>query len=249
MSMFAVVGAKVLSQTPRDLLAERVREEKAAVDAFSDAVPFVNSIVADISKLQRGLRNVESFLQTASRTEKQSNKTAQAASKKSDGAKPAANATDAKKTNATDAKKAPDAKKALLAKSAANAEAFSTQKALESMKGMGVAQMPAMLGLMKGMYANWKDKISAANKKEQEQKASFEAEITNLENKKRNYKGDVNATKMYDNMENYWKKQRNLAHRQYHTSLKLMHAGMEKMKVMIGAMGDAGMEKMKVMIG
>lgn len=233
----SVVAAQALSQAPRDLFSERVLEEKAAVKAFSDAVPFVNGIVSDISKLMRSVRNVESFLQTASQTTKQVNKTtaAKVASKTVGSVKPAANVTvDAKKTqNAT------DSKKALLAKSTSNAQAFSTQNALESMKGMGVAQMPAMLGLMKGMYANWKDKISMANKKEQDQKKSFEAEIARLEEKKRGYKGDVNATKMYDNMENYWKKQRNLAHRQYHTSLKLMHAGMEKMKVMIGAMGDA----------
>merc|ERR550514_2362978 len=96
-----------------------------------------------------------------------------------------------------------------------------------------------MLGLLKGMYASWKSKISAANKNEEVEKHKFEVEEASVERKKKLFKGDQNATKTYEGIENYWKKQRALSHKQYHTSLKLMHSGMEKFKTMIGAMQGA----------
>lgn len=241
------VAEAVRSATPKDYLTEAAQEEKLAISAFSDAVPFVEGIVADISRLQRGLRKAESFIQLVSQpATKTTNKTLSAKSLASPNTtefdrmewqkiqKEAEN-----KTAALEPPTAAGQKKALLAKGAANKERFDTQKALEAAKSMGAAQMPAMLGLMKGMYATWKDKISAANKKEEQQKKKLEVEIARLEEKKRNNRNDANATKWYDSMERYWKKQRALSHQQYHTSLKMMHAGMEKMKTMIGVMGDA----------
>merc|ERR1719262_741218 len=89
------------------------------------------------------------------------------------------------------------------------------------------------------MYDTWKDKIGEANKREQEQKKEFDEQISGLEAKKAKYKNDANATKTYDTIEKYWKKQRSISHRQYHTSLKIMHAGMVKFKAVQGAMQDA----------
>merc|ERR1719311_673985 len=112
-------------------------------------------------------------------------------------------------------------------KKAAEKPKFDPTAAVAQMDKMGPEQMPAMLGLLKGMYSSWKDKIGTANKREKEEK------------KKLKYKGDANATKTYDNIEKYWKRQRDIAHRQYHTVLKLAHAGMEKFKTVMGAMQAA----------
>jgi len=116
---------------------------------------------------------------------------------------------------------------------------FDAQAAVAQMDKMGPAQMPAMLGLLKGMYANWKDKIGTANKREKDEKKDYDEEIKNLEAKKKKFKDDVNATKTYDGIEKYWKRQRSIAHRQYHTVLKLAHGGMEKFKTVMKAMQAA----------
>jgi len=116
---------------------------------------------------------------------------------------------------------------------------FDEQAAVVAMDKMGPAQMPAMLGLLKGMYASWKDKIGTANKREKDEKRDFDAEIKNLEEKKKKFKDDVNATKTYDGIEKYWKRQRSLAHRQYHNVLKIAHGGMEKFKTVMHAMQSA----------
>merc|ERR1719265_131488 len=116
---------------------------------------------------------------------------------------------------------------------------FDPQAAVAQMDKMGPAQMPAMLGLLKGMYSSWKEKIGTANKREKDEKRDFDAEIKNLEAKKKKFKGDENATKTYDGIEKYWKRQREIAHRQYHTVLKIAHAGMQKFKTVMGAMQQA----------
>merc|ERR1719335_793833 len=89
------------------------------------------------------------------------------------------------------------------------------------------------------MYASWKDKIGSANKREKDEKASFDDEIKNLEAKKKKFAGDANATKTYDGIEKYWRRQRQIAHRQYHTVLKIAHGGMEKFKSVMHAMQAA----------
>merc|ERR1719271_354300 len=100
-------------------------------------------------------------------------------------------------------------------------------------------QMPAMLGLLSGMYDSWKDKIGEANKHEQEQKKAYEKTIKDLEAKKAAYKDSKDAQATYDRIEKYWKRQRSIAHRQYHTALKIMHSGMQKFKAVSGAMSNA----------
>jgi hypothetical protein len=116
---------------------------------------------------------------------------------------------------------------------------FDPTEAVKQMDKMGPAQMPAMLGLLKGMYASWKEKIGTANRREKDEKKDFDEEIKNLEAKKKRFKDDVNATKTYDGIEKYWKRQRDIAHRQYHTVLKLAHGGMEKFKTVMHAMQSA----------
>jgi len=124
-------------------------------------------------------------------------------------------------------------------KKAAQKPKFNPEDAVAQMDKMGPEQMPAMLGLLKGMYGSWKDKIGTANKREKEEKKDFDAEIKNLEEKKKRFKGDANATKTYDNIEKYWRRQRSIAHRQYHTVLKIAHGGMEKFKSVMHAMQAA----------
>jgi hypothetical protein len=124
-------------------------------------------------------------------------------------------------------------------KKAAEKPKFDPQAAVAQMDQMGPKDMPVMLGLLKGMYGSWKDKIGTANKREKEEKKDFDEEIKNLEAKKRKFKDDANATKTYDNIEKYWKRQRSIAHRQYHTVLKIAHGGMEKFKSVMKAMQSA----------
>jgi len=118
-------------------------------------------------------------------------------------------------------------------------KAFDAEAAVKQMDKLGPAQMPAMLGLLKGMYSSWKDKIGSANKREKDEKKDFSSEIADLELKKRKYKDDANATKTYDGIEKYWKRQREIAHRQYHTVLKIAHGGMDKFKTVMSAMEGA----------
>merc|ERR1719162_1851725 len=110
---------------------------------------------------------------------------------------------------------------------------------LTATKGSMSMQGPAMLGLLTGMYDSWKEKIGEANKKERAQKKVFDTTIGDLEKKKAMYKGNKDATDTYDRIEKYWKRQRSIAHRQYHTALKIMHSGMQKFKAVSTAMGNA----------
>jgi len=96
-----------------------------------------------------------------------------------------------------------------------------------------------MLGLLDGMYENWKEKIGEANKKEHEQKVSFDKTIADLEVKKAKSKDSKDGAETYDRIEKYWKRQRAISHRQYHTALKIMHSGMQKFKSVSSAMKNA----------
>eukprot|EP00746_Dinoflagellata_sp_MGD_P002193 gnl/MRDRNA2_/MRDRNA2_104238_c0_seq1.p1 gnl/MRDRNA2_/MRDRNA2_104238_c0~~gnl/MRDRNA2_/MRDRNA2_104238_c0_seq1.p1 ORF type:complete len:276 (-),score=61.46 gnl/MRDRNA2_/MRDRNA2_104238_c0_seq1:74-901(-) len=115
---------------------------------------------------------------------------------------------------------------------------------MDSLNQMGSAQLPAMLGLLTEMYSGWKEKIGVANKREKEEKTEFDTTIRDLELKKKRSKTgdakfDANSTKTYDKIEKYWRLQRKIAHRQYHTVLKLAHAGMAKFKTVMNAMHGA----------
>lgn len=206
-----------------------------------------DGLVADVARLRQALRPAESLLQLGTApASKQGTRTSGKASAQSKtgivkrlamsaskGARKSAQASAQSTTGA--------------GKSAVHVEAghtagkggFDAQTALKEMGTMGPAQMKPMLGLLKGMYADWKEKISAQNKKEQDAKKEYAATLKDLEAKKAKVKNDVNGTAMYDRIEKYWKRQREISHRQYHTALKLMHSGMSKMKTMIGAYQDA----------
>jgi len=117
-------------------------------------------------------------------------------------------------------------------------QALSSADVLKKMSNLGPKQLPAMAILMKGMYESWKEKIGDANRHEQQQKKAFEATIAELEVKRKAFAG-TKGEETYKKLENYWKKERELGHKQYHTSLKIMHAGMMKFKSVIGACDDA----------
>lgn len=111
--------------------------------------------------------------------------------------------------------------------------------AVQEMAKLKPNQMAPMLGLLTGMYDSWKDKIGEANKHEAEQKKEYEKTIAGLEKKKAQYKDNKDAQATYDRIEKYWKRQRSIAHRQYHTALKIMHSGMQKFKAVSQAMDHA----------
>lgn len=115
------------------------------------------------------------------------------------------------------------------------------QAAVKQMAALSnqAGSMPAMAGLLEGMYDTWKEKIGTANKREKEQKKAFDATMKEIELKKAKAKANGADTKTYDNIEKYWKRQREIAHRQYHTALKIMHSGMEKFKGVKAAMDNA----------
>jgi len=111
--------------------------------------------------------------------------------------------------------------------------------AVKEMNKLKPGQMAPMLGLLTGMYDSWKEKIGEANTHEQEQKKAYDTTIKDLEGKKAQFKGSKDAQDTYDRIEKYWKRQRSISHRQYHTALKIMHSGMQKFKAVSGAMSDA----------
>merc|ERR1719436_1739318 len=97
--------------------------------------------------------------------------------------------------------------------------------------------MPAMIVLINGLYASYKEKIAACNRREKDQKREYDATIREMEMKKQLH--DASAAETYNNIEKYWTRQRAISHRQYHTALKIMHAGMQKFKSVAAAMADA----------
>jgi len=129
--------------------------------------------------------------------------------------------------------------KLTLAKAGAKKRPLDFQVAAAKMSTLGSAQMPAMLGLVRGMYDSWKEKIGVANKAEKAAKKTFEKTIADLEQTKKKAGANVECLKTYNNIENYWKRQRSISHRQYHTALKIMHAGMDKFKMVGNAMESA----------
>mmetsp|Transcript_73342 Transcript_73342/g.159054 ORF Transcript_73342/g.159054 Transcript_73342/m.159054 type:complete len:242 (+) Transcript_73342:64-789(+) len=110
---------------------------------------------------------------------------------------------------------------------------------LQKMNALGKGHMPEMTVLLKGMYDSWKEKIGEANKHEEGQKLAYEQNLKELEAKKALVKGDKAALATYDKIEQYWKRQRAISHRQFHTALKIMHSGMQKFKGVSGAMESA----------
>jgi len=124
-------------------------------------------------------------------------------------------------------------------KTAPHKKGMDATTAVKEMNKLKPGQMAPMLGLLTGMYDSWKEKIGEANKHEQEQKKAYDTTIKDLEGKKAQFKGSKDAQDTYDRIEKYWKRQRSISHRQYHTALKIMHSGMQKFNAVSGAMSDA----------
>jgi hypothetical protein len=194
--------------------------EESARSIFADAGNLLHGLEIDLAKVaqQLHLSSAASLVQLDSTLD----------------STPVKAAASAKKESATPVKTAASAKTESHKKRGIDATT-----AVKEMAGMKPDQMPAMLGLLTGMYDSWKDKISEANKKEKEQKESYEKTVADLEAKKAQFKGDAEAIATYDRIENYWKRQRSISHRQYHTALKIMHSGMSKFKSVSEAMSNA----------
>jgi len=200
----------------------RVSEEREAADASTEAAVFLGNTLGDVAKLRKALLWAgEAFVQLDSKL-----------------------ALAAKNQTAPASMTAPkpSQKKTVLSKG--KAAVASDKKAVDLVKQeMEKLQMPSTLGLVKSMYNSWKGKIAEANKYEQAGKAKFEKKIEELEARKRKEKGNKHALAESEQVEKYIKKQRELAKRQYHTTLKMMHGGMEKFKTVIAATDDAAAGK------
>lgn len=123
------------------------------------------------------------------------------------------------------------------------AKMLEAKEAMEQMTHLGPAQLPAMAGLLEGMYQTWKEKIGQVNRREQEQKRAFESAIRELEAKKAAAGGTASAVDTYERIEKYWRRQRDISHHQYHTALKIMHSGMAQFKSVEEAMRSAAAGK------
>merc|ERR1719352_202837 len=92
----------------------------------------------------------------------------------------------------------PPAKATAAAAPHAHGTGLDSATVLKKMSGMKPEQMPAMLGLMTGMYDSWKDKIGEANKKEHDQKEAYEKTIADLEKKKKQFSDSKDAMATYN---------------------------------------------------
>jgi len=109
-----------------------------------------------------------------------------------------------------------------------------------------VADLVPALAMLKGLYEDGKDRISHLNAREKKSKLRFDAKkndhdarIASIEGRFKNHTLSLefctNETRDETRMFNYWQRVRERQHRQFHTSLKIQHATMEKEKMMIDA--------------
>jgi len=143
-------------------------------------------------------------------------------------------------------KAAPVAKVAQV-KSAAAVKPAPVPKALvhlPKMKLQGAAALAPMLGMMKSLYDDSKERISQQNAREAKSKkwfASKEAEhnakLAQIEGNFKNHtlseEFRTNETRDENRYFNYWSRCRERQHRQFHTNLKIQHGMMMKAKKMI----------------
>lgn len=101
-----------------------------------------------------------------------------------------------------------------------------------------MAQLPAMTGVMEAMEKDWKKKISVANREEKDEKKKFAATVKALDAKAKTWDPKLGKND-YTMIENYFKRQRALAHKQYHNLLKIAHAGIERFQSTLRAMKEA----------
>merc|ERR1719158_2524616 len=116
---------------------------------------------------------------------------------------------------------------------------------MTSMKGIkGVAALVPMLGMLKGLYQDSKDRITQQNTREEkskkwfaEKEAEHKAKLEQIEGKFKNHtlseEFRTNETRDENRYFNYWSRCRERQHRQFHTNLKIRHAMMMNTKKMI----------------
>jgi len=109
-----------------------------------------------------------------------------------------------------------------------------------------VADLVPALAMLKGLYEDGKDRIVHLNAREKQSKFRFDAKkadhesrINEIEARFKNHtlplEYHTNETRDENRMFNYWQRVRERQHRQFHTSLKIQHATMEKEKMTIDA--------------
>jgi hypothetical protein len=107
-----------------------------------------------------------------------------------------------------------------------------------------VADLVPALAMLKGLYEDGKDRIAKLNAREKKYKQQFadkEAEhnrrMVRIESRFKNHtlsaEFRTNETRDENRMWNYWQRVRERQHRQFHTSLKIQHGTMERVKTMM----------------
>merc|ERR1719359_1602673 len=111
-------------------------------------------------------------------------------------------------------------------------------------KAKSAAMLVPMLGMLKGLYQDAKDRISQQNAREEKSKkwfagkeAEHKAKLAKIEGRFKNgtlsEEFHTNETRDETRYFNYWSRCRERQHRQFHTNLKIQHAMMMKTKKMI----------------
>jgi hypothetical protein len=135
------------------------------------------------------------------------------------------------------------------------AEPTTAESIMSKLKGgeksaIGQAALRPMLEMLKGLYEDQKKRITELNKREEaskkrfeKQEADYKANQVKIDKRFKDHKVSEgfyhNETHDNEHAFDYWKRCRERNHRQFHTSLKLTHATMEKEKAMIKAYEEA----------
>jgi len=106
------------------------------------------------------------------------------------------------------------------------------------------ADLAPTLAMLKGLYEDGKERIGTLNAHEQDAKRQFEEKqalhqkrLNEIEARFKNHTLDAdfraNETRDENRLWSYWDHVREHQHRQFHTSLKIQHATLQKVKTMI----------------
>eukprot|EP00429_Kryptoperidinium_foliaceum_P135437 CAMPEP_0176273418 /NCGR_PEP_ID=MMETSP0121_2-20121125/46210_1 /TAXON_ID=160619 /ORGANISM="Kryptoperidinium foliaceum, Strain CCMP 1326" /LENGTH=275 /DNA_ID=CAMNT_0017613603 /DNA_START=69 /DNA_END=896 /DNA_ORIENTATION=+ len=106
------------------------------------------------------------------------------------------------------------------------------------------ADLVPALAMLKGLYEDGKERIVKLNAREKESKTKFEAKLadhnkrmlaidTSFKNSSLSAEFHANETHDENRLWSYWERVRERQHRQFHTSLKIQHGTLEKVKQMI----------------
>lgn len=107
-----------------------------------------------------------------------------------------------------------------------------------------VSDLVPALAMLKSLYEDGKERIAALNAREKkykfqyaEKQARHNATLARIETRFKNHtlsaEFRANETRDENRLWSYWEKCRERQHRQYHTSLKIQHATMERVKNMM----------------